>query len=78
MPFVWIGLILLVCKWFELGPVAQLSWWWAASPLAIAFLWFEIFERLFGFDRRKAEHADFERIRKERIAKAFDRDAKRR
>jgi small Trp-rich protein len=78
MPFVWIGLILVLCKWLEFGPVATWSWWWVCAPLFIAFAWFEIFERVFGFDRRKAEHADFERIRKERIAKTFERDAKRR
>ncbi len=47
MYMVWIGALLVALKWFEIGPIADLSWYWVLSPLALAFVWFEVFEKLF-------------------------------
>jgi len=71
MPFVWIGALLIVLKWLEVGPLAQWSWWWILLPLALAFAWFELIEPLFGLDRRRKVEDEYARMRKERIEANF-------
>ncbi len=61
-----IGIILLVMKWMEYGPVAAWSWWVVLIPFGLAFMWFEVFEALFGLDKKKA-HDQVEEIKQERI-----------
>jgi small Trp-rich protein len=39
MYFVGLGLLLLLLKYLELGPVASLSWIWVLSPFAMAVAW---------------------------------------
>ncbi len=74
MPLLWIGLLLVLLKWLEVGPVAQLSWWWILAPLAAAAVWFEWLERLFGFDRRQVDAVEWEKRRKDRVARQFKRE----
>lgn len=71
MPLVWIGALLIALKWLEVGPLAQWSWWWILLPLALAFAWFELFEPLFGFDRRKNIEDNYAKMRKERVDARF-------
>lgn len=66
-----IGVLLLLMKWLEFGPVAQWSWWWVLSPFLAAFLWFEFGERLFGRDKQRIDHIEYENRRKERVAQQF-------
>jgi small Trp-rich protein len=63
-----VGLIIL--RYLEIGPFAELSWWWIIGLMGVAFLWFEFIERALGLDKRKA-HDESERLRKERVDKAF-------
>lgn len=70
MILVWIGVALLIARWFELGPLAELSWWWILSPLLVAFVWFEIVEPWLGFDKRKRNDVS-EKERRERIEARF-------
>lgn len=70
MPFVWVGLLLIVLKWFEVEPVAGWSWWAILAPLAVAFAWFELLEPLLGFDKRRADD-EFARMRQLRIERQF-------
>lgn len=65
------GVLLIGLKLLEVGPVAGLSWWWVFSPLILAFIWFELLEKPLGFDRRKADHLEWEQRRKERVAAQF-------
>ncbi len=59
---------LALAKWMEWDSLANVSWWWILAPLFALVAWFEIFERLFGFDsKRKLEDATFERAKRERI-----------
>jgi small Trp-rich protein len=51
MPFVWAGVLLLVLRGFGVEPVAGWSWLWVLSPFAMAFVWFEIVEPVFGLNR---------------------------
>jgi small Trp-rich protein len=78
MIFVIVGAILILLKFLEVGPVAAWSWWWVLAPLAMAIFWFEVLERVLGFDQRKKEHALHDKLREERIAKTFARDNRKR
>lgn len=71
MLFVWTGALLIVLKWLEVGPLADVSWWWILAPLAIAFAWFEMIEPLFGLDRRKTVEDRYAKLRKERVDAQF-------
>lgn len=77
MFFVWTGLALILAKWLELGPLAGVSWWWILSPLAAAFVWFEIIEARLGLDRRK-ESREQDEARRKRIASQFDEPGQKR
>jgi small Trp-rich protein len=77
MYMVWLGTALVVMKWLEVGPVADMSWWWALAPLGVALVWFEGVEKLFGRDRRQVEMADFEKQAQERVAQTFKVQRKR-
>ena len=68
-----IGVVLLVSKLTDFGPLAGLSWWWVLLPFIVALIWFEIFERRLGLDKKKA-FDELEQAKKERIARALDRD----
>ncbi|GAA6120028.1 TIGR04438 family Trp-rich protein [Acidovorax sp. FG27] len=34
-----LGLLLVVLKWLEIGPVAAWSWWWVLVPFGVAVVW---------------------------------------
>jgi small Trp-rich protein len=61
---------LAVLKYLEVGPLANLSWWWIAGLFGVAFIWFEFIERMLGLDKRKA-HEQLEKARRERVEKNF-------
>ncbi|MEZ5728652.1 MAG: TIGR04438 family Trp-rich protein [Burkholderiaceae bacterium] len=77
MYLLWAGVVLIALKYFDVGPVAQWSWWWILAPLVAAFIWFEFLERLFGRDRRQAVDPG-EKQHRERIANSFGEQAGRR
>ncbi len=70
MWFLAVGVVLLLMKWFEFGPVGQWSWWIVLLPFGLALLWFEIIEPFFGLDKKKV-HDDVEKVKEERIKKAM-------
>lgn len=71
MFVLWIGVLCVLLKWLEVGPFAELDWLYVLVPLAVAFLWFEVFEKMFGQDKRKADDIDSEKSRKARIKAQF-------
>ncbi len=73
MWMLWIAVALLVLKLIGIGPFGDLSWWWVALPFAAAFVWFEVFERRLGLDKKKA-FDELERAKQERIKKAMGKD----
>lgn len=77
MFLVWIGVALLIARWFELGPLAGVSWWWILSPLVVAFIWFELIESRFGFDKHK-QHGDADRARRDRVEAQFKASGRKR
>ena len=61
MYLVWTGAFLVALKLLQVGPFAELSWWWVFAPLALALVWFE----------RQVEHSDWEKSRKRRVTEQF-------
>jgi small Trp-rich protein len=72
MPLIITIVALSLLKYFEIGPFADLSWWWIAALFAAAFVWFEFVEKIFGLDKRKA-HEQLEQARQERVKKTFEK-----
>jgi small Trp-rich protein len=70
MWFLGIGVILLLMKFLEFGPVATWSWWIVLLPFGIALAWFEVVEPFFGLDKKKA-HDDLEKVKQDRIKKGM-------
>jgi small Trp-rich protein len=70
MPLIIIIVLLLILRYFEVGPFAALSWWWIVGLMGVAFIWFEFVEGALGLDKRKA-HDESEKARKARIDKTF-------
>lgn len=64
--------LLLLLKLGSVWIFADMSWWWIIGGALVAFLWFEFFERMLGLDKRK-DHAHFEKIRQERVKRAFEK-----
>jgi small Trp-rich protein len=62
-----LGLVLLLLKYIEWGPVALWSWWWVLSPFALAAVWWTWADAT-GYTKRKAMEADDKR-REERRAR---------
>ena len=53
MYFLGLGLIFLLLKYLEIGPVATLSWWWVLTPFALAVAWWAWADAS-GYTKRKA------------------------
>jgi small Trp-rich protein len=75
MWLLWVGLVLLLLKLGDIGPVGALSWWWIVLPFVAALIWFELFERRLGLDKKKA-FDELDRAKQQRLKKAMA-DAKR-
>lgn len=71
MILIWTGVLVLALKLLAVGPVAELSWWWTLSPFVAALIWFEVLEKPLKMDRRRVEHLEVEKRRKERVAAQF-------
>ena len=57
MFFLALGIVLLLCKVLEVGPLATWSWWLVLAPFALAALWWTLADR-FGYTARKASERD--------------------
>lgn len=71
MWMLWVGLVMLLAKLAEIGPFAELSWWWVVLPFIGALIWFELFERRLGLDKKKA-FDELDRAKQERIKKVME------
>lgn len=70
MYFLGIGCLLLILKVLELGPVAQLSWWWVMLPFGLAVVWW-YWADASGYTKRKASE-NFDKKLEERRARRKD------
>ncbi len=76
MFFIVVGVLLIVAKLAEFGPVAQWSWWIVLSPFAAAALWWAFADSTGITKRRemeKLEERKVERRRKAMEALGIDR-----
>ena len=60
MYLVGLGLVLMVMKYLELGPVAGLSWIWVLSPFALAVAWWAWADAS-GYTKKRAMERENER-----------------
>lgn len=70
MPMIVLIVVLAGLRFFEVGPFADLSWWWIVALFALVFLWFEFGEKMLGLDKKRA-HDELEKAKQERIKKTF-------
>ncbi|MCY1166363.1 TIGR04438 family Trp-rich protein [Polaromonas sp.] len=52
MYFLLIGVVALLLKYMEIGPVATLSWWIVLSPFALAVAWWAWADKS-GYTKRR-------------------------
>ncbi len=71
MYFLGIGLVMLVLKYMEIGPVAQLDWYkdwmWFAAPFVLAVAWWSYADAS-GYSKRR-EMDKMEKRKEDRLAK---------
>jgi small Trp-rich protein len=70
MPLIIIIVVVTAMKLLEVWKFAELSWWWIAGLMGLAFVWFEFVEKIFGLDKRKQHNVDAAR-RKKRVQESF-------
>ncbi|CAN5507353.1 hypothetical protein BH10PSE16_BH10PSE16_17950 [soil metagenome] len=71
MYFLIIGVLGLVLKYLEIGPVASLNWWLVSSPFALAVVWWAWADSSGYTKRKEIEKMDDrkqKRINKQRTA----------
>ncbi len=67
MYFLGLGVVLLVLKYLEIGPVATWEWWVVLIPFALAVVWWAWADSS-GYTKRRAMEREDKR-RQERIDK---------
>lgn len=72
MPLIIVIALLTLLKYMEVSFLDSVSWWWIVGLMVIAFLWFEFFERMLGFDKNKAD-TQTEIMKKNRLKRSFDK-----
>ncbi|MBV8633219.1 MAG: TIGR04438 family Trp-rich protein [Burkholderiaceae bacterium] len=77
MFFIIIVAALFALRYFEIGPFANMSWWWPVGAAVLAFIWFEFFERMLGLDKRRSDD-ETEKLRQQRVKETFSKDKKKR
>ena len=68
MYFLGLGIILMVMKYLEFGPVAAWSWWLVLAPFALAVAWWAWADAS-GYTKRKAMERENQR-RQDRIERS--------
>lgn len=68
MYFLGLGVILLIMKFMEIGPVAAWEWWVVLAPFGLAVAWWTWADAS-GYTKRKAMEREDQR-RKERIERS--------
>jgi small Trp-rich protein len=74
MALVWLGVLGLVLKWLEIGPVAYWSWWAVLSPFGLAMVWWAVSDAL-GFTARARQKREDSRreLRRRNTVEALGR-----
>jgi small Trp-rich protein len=72
MFLIYITVIIALLKFADVAFVRDISWWWAIGLFFFTFIWFEVFERLFGLDKKRL-HEKFEEIQKRRAKRLLEK-----
>lgn len=77
MYFLGLGVVLLLLKYLEIGPLADWSWWWTLTPFVLAVLWWTWADAS-GYTKRKAMEIEEKRMkdRRDRTKSALDANYK--
>lgn len=67
MYFLGLGLVLLLLKYLEIGPVTNWSWWVVLAPFGLAVAWWTWADHT-GYTKRRAMEK-MERRKRDRIEK---------
>ena len=70
MFFLLIGVIGLLLKYLEIGPVAMLDWWMVLAPFGLAVIWWWWADAS-GYTKKK-EMEEMDKRKRERIDKQRD------
>jgi len=70
MFLVWIGVTLLLLHVAGVAPFADWKWYWLMLPFGLALVWFEVFERVLGLDKKKGLD-DVDKAKRKRIQKSL-------
>lgn len=75
MWFVAVGLVLLLCKVLDIGPVAGWAWWQVLLPFGLAAVWWAFADST-GLTQRRAMRRQDERTqeRREKAVRALGLD----
>lgn len=71
MWLLWAGVVLLLLWYFDIGYFGEMSGWWVALVFGLAFVWFEVFEKRLGLDKKKA-FDELDKAKKERIKRQME------
>ena len=77
MYFLGLGIVLLLFKYLEFGPLADWSWWWVLTPFVLAVLWWTWADAS-GYTKRKAMEIEEKRMqdRRDRTQSALEANYK--
>lgn len=67
MYFLGLGLVLLLLKYLEIGPVTNWSWWVVLAPFGLAVAWWTWADRT-GYTKRRAMEK-MEQRKRDRVEK---------
>lgn len=56
-----LGIVLLIMKYFAIGPVAAWSWWLVFAPFALTVVWWTWADKS-GYTRRKSMEREEKRV----------------
>lgn len=75
MYFLGLGIVLLVLKFLEIGPVAAWSWWLVLAPFGLAVVWWAWADAS-GYTKRRAMEREEEKTqaRRQRASAALRQD----
>lgn len=79
MYFLGLGIVLLVLKYLEFGPVAAWSWWLVLAPFGLAVVWWAWADAS-GYTKRRAMEREEEKTqaRRQRASAALGQDRNKR
>ena len=78
MPLVFVGVLLLIGWWADIGPFGRLPWWVVALPFVLAVLWWHFADTSGWTQRRQMDKMEKRKTdRRDRAMQALGLDRRR-